>query len=627
MATSRGPSSGLTSQLLGQAAGIVAYAQGRIDVVDSYIEGIDTAVLSLTAPTITPSFPTGGEMPSVAVPSAPTIEVPTWVAPGIPTAFTGDLDVSDLEIAPFDAELPDINYLSPPEAFSQELTDAPTISLEYEEPTLSVSLPAAPDLLSISVTPFSGIDIPTFSETSPELVAVAPSIREYVPGSQYTSDLLTSVKAQLLARIQGGYGLGAEAETALWDRGREREARGAADALADLERMEALGFMLPPGVYADARIKIITETDYAARGHSREAMIESARLELDQVKHALTSAVQLESQLMDYTNAVEQRLFEASRYATEAGIQIYNAQVQAYASMVNAYQAKVAAYEARVRAEVQKVEAYKAQISAEETKARVNQALVDQYRARIEAALSSIRVFEAQISAIQAKADIEKTKVMLFGEQVRAYVAQVNAYTAGVEGFRASLQAEQTKQQVYQSQVDAFTARVNASARQIDARIAAYKGRIDAKVAEYDGYRAAVQGESSRVQSYAQIGSTIYDGYKAEVAAISTHNEVLLKQWQAVLDQNQRTAEIGISAAKANAELYVTTRSLALDAAKAGAQVAAQIGSAALNAVNFSGSVSSSEGYSASDSYSEAVSVSSSTSSSNSVNQNYNYSV
>lgn len=622
-----GPTNTLTSTLLGNASSIVAYAHGRVHVVDSFIGQLSNAVLSLQAPIITPEFPTGGVLPAIAVPEPPEFEAPVWVAPAMPSAFAEVLNLGDLEVEAFDIDPPEVLFGTAPAPFVGVMPDAPGINIDFEDPDLVVELPAPPALLALSVSSFAGINMPTFDEAAPTLEIVEPSIREYVPGAEYTSALLTALEQSLLERIQnGGTGIG-DAELPIWERGREREARAAADALAKLDQMEALGYAFPPGIYLDARIKIITETDYAERGHSREVMIKSAEMQLENVKHALTTAVQVEGQLLDHTNAVEQRLFESSRYATEAGIAIHNAKVQAFTALVEVYRSKVGVYEALVRAETQKVEAYKAQIGAEEAKARVNQALVDQYRAQIEAALSNVKVFEARIAGIQAKADIEKTKVMIFGEQVKGYATQVNAYTAGVEAFRAGLLTEQTKQQVYQAQVDAFNARVNASVRQIEARISAYKGRIDAKTAEFDGYRAAVQGESSRIQALTQMSGVVADTYKSEVAATSAYNETLLKQWQVVLDQNQRTAEIGISTAKANAELYISSRSLGLEAAKTGAQVAAQIGSAAINAVNFSGSVSSSEGFSQSVGVSNSVSSSTSSSVGTSTNYNYNASV
>lgn len=621
-------SSGLTSSLLGTASGLTAYAQGRISVVDKFVAGLSTAVLSLQPPPITPEFPIGAAAPALEVPLPPSLPVPVWEAPGFPTALTEVLEIGDLEIEPFDDNPPEITYGTAPPPFEGMLPDAPAVNLVFDDPTLDISLPSPPDLLSLNVTKFDGMNLPTFSADDPVLTAVEPSIREYVPGAQYTSSLLTKLKGTLEDRItSGGTGLTQDVENAIWDRGREREARSRGESLDQLNQMEELGYSFPPGAFLAARTRIITESEYVDRGTSREVMIKSAELMLDNVKHSLTTAVQLEGQLIDYTNSVETRLFESTKYATEAGISIYNAKVQAFAGMVDVYRAKVQAYTAEIQAETAKVDAYRALVAAEEAKASINRALVDQYKVAADIALSNVEVYKARIAGIQAKADIEKTKVEIFGAQVQGFTARVNAYTAGVEGFRATLQAEQTKQQVYQSQVEAYSARVGATTQVINARIEAYKGRITAKSAEYDGYRAAVSGESARVDAIAKTSGILADTYKSRIEGITGFNDTLTKQWAATIDQQARISEIAVSAAKANAELYITTRSLALDAAKTGATVAAQIGAAALNAVNFSGSVSSSESTSNSSSIGFSTSESSSDSTSNSTNYNYNASV
>lgn len=622
------PTSGLTQSLLATSTDIRAFAEERAEAVDGFIAALSLAVGNLQPAVINPEFPAGPAVPALDIPEPPEFDTPVWVAPAIPDAFTGDLDISDYEVEPFDISPPTLVFGEAPADFSGVMPTAPAVNLDFDDPTLTVTLPEPPTLLELSVGTFDGINLPTFDAEDPVLDVVAPTIREYEPGAAYTSALLTSLKATLLERLTtGGTGLDAATEAAIWERGREREARAYADAIAKLDQMEALGYALPPGNYTDARLRLITETDAAERGHSREVMIKSAEMQLDAVKHALSAAVELEGQSMNYSNQVEQRLFESARYATEAGVSIYNARVQAFAAMIDVYKSKVNIYEAQVRAEIAKVEAYKAEVDAEQAKAQINIALVDQYKAQIEAALSNVEIYKAEIAGIAAKADIEKTKVMIFGEQVRGYTAQIGAYTAGIEGYRAKLQAEETKSNVYRSQVEAFTARVNASSKQVEARIEVYKGQIAAKSAEYDGYRAAIQGESSRVEGLTKVQGVIADAYKAEVQAAGMYNEVLTKQWQAALDQAQRVTEIGITAAKANAELYISTRGLALDAAKTGAQVAAQIGAAAINAFNFSASVSSSEGYSANESVSNSTSTNHSDSSSTSTSTNYNYSV
>lgn len=622
------PSNQLTSSLLGTASGLTAYAQGRISVVDGFINNLANLVISLVPPPITPEFPIGASAPAIQTPTLPDFETPLWNAPGFPTPFIDVLDIGDLDVQPFDIDPPTLNYGTAPPPFVGNMPDAPAVNLTFTDPTLTLNLPAPPALLSLNIMPFDGMNLPTFDADVPVLTAVEPSIREYTPGSGYTSSLLTGLKAVLEERITtGGTGLTQEVENAIWDRGREREARAEADSLSKIDEMETLGYAFPPGIWLDARLKITTEAEYQNRGHSREVMIKSAELQLDAVKHALTTATQVEELMLTQNNQVENRLFEASKYATEAGIAIYNAKVQAYASLVNVYEAKVRAYTAQIQGETAKVDAYRATIAAEEAKAQINTALVNQYKVQADVALSNIEVYKAEIAGIQAKADIERTKVMVFGEQVRGYTAQISAYTAGVEAFRATVQAEATKSEAYKAQVDAFAARVGATTAIIDGRVKAFQGRIAGKTAEYDGYRAAISGESARVDAIAKRSGVIADAFKSQVAAAGSYNEVLTKQWGATIDQQARIAEIGVSVAKANAELYVTSRSLALDAAKTGATVAAQIGAAALNAVNFSGSVSSSESANANVGASTSTSVSRSTADSHSTNYNYNASV
>jgi hypothetical protein len=608
---------------LGDPAGISAYADQQTDAANAYLLRLGDATANLTPPVINPEFPTGPSAPPQLTSTAPTFQPIVWTSPDAPAAFTEVLDVTDVLPDPFDDEPPTLSFGSAPAAFSEAAPASPGINLVFEDPALVVDLPAPPSLLSLNIATFDGITLPDAPADVATFTVVAPSIREYVPGAQYTSNLLMHLRSYLDGVIvNGGTGLNSDVENAIWDRGREREARSRADALKDLDKIEELGFALTPGVYLDARLKITTESDYANRGLSREIMIKQAEMALDTTQKAMASAGELEAKSMDYSNAVEQRLFDSTKYATEAGISIYNAQVQAYTAYVEAYRTKVQIYTAEVQAQIALVDAYKAQVDAEAAKAQVNTAIVEQYKAQIEAAMSAVEIYKARIAGIQIKAEIEKTKIEAYGAQIQAFVAKVNAYTAGVEGYRATLEAEATKQKIYQSQVEAFSARVEAASKEADIQIAAYKGRLDSFVAQWEGYKAQIAGEASKAQAVSAYNSSLADEYKAEVTAVTSFNDTLTKQWQVALDQAQQVANIGISAAKANAELYVTTRSLALDAAKVGAQVSAQLGASALNAINWSTSFSNST----SNAYGESFSLSQAQSDSTSVSTSYNYS-
>lgn len=622
-------SSDLTGSLLGTANNMVAYARERVTAVDGFVNNLSNSVLSLVAPSISAQFPSINQAPAIRSDEAPGVMIPVWTAPGMPTAFTDNLDVSSIGVDPFDENPPVISYGTAPDAFNEPLPTTPGVNLEYTYPDLEVTLPGAPSLLSLNSIQFSGVNIPNFTDLPPDAVnLVAPGIVQYVPGSQYTSALLTSLRARLQDVIDNGSdGLGRPGEQAIWDRGREREAYSQRDALLKLDQMEALGYHLPPGIWFDARQRIITEGVANERGYNREVAAQSATLAMDLLKASLATAEGLEGKLIDYNNAVEQRVFETCRYATEAGIAIYNAKVQAYGQMVEVYRAKIQAYTARVQAELAKVEVYKSQIEAERLKVDMNTSLIAQYKAQIDAAMTNVTIYQARLQGIQTKADIEKTKVQLFGALVQAYGAKVNAYSAQVEAYKATLQAEQVKEQVFATQVQAYSAQVDASAKLIDSKVQVYRARIDAKLQEYEGYKAAIAGASAQIDASVRAQGLGVDVFRAKVQADSAYNDVLTKQWQVVLDQNERIAEIGIQAAKANGELYISSRGLVLDAAKASATVSAQIAAAGMNAVNFSGSVSSSESIGLSAGVSSSVSQSISNSTGTSTSYNYNYSV
>lgn len=594
-----------------------AIAIQEVNAANNYLVTLANATVGLQPPVINPVFPSTPSAPPLLTSTPPELQEVIWQLPDLPTPFSGSLDLGSYLPEPFDATPPALAYGSPPSDFSEALPDAPGVNMDFVTPDLTVSLPAPPSLLSINTYRFDGVSFPTIDTTVPTLDIVAPSVVPYVPGSLYVSSLLSAAQSALQRFIEdGGTALPPAIEQALWDRARDRESRAAADAIADLDRMESLGYAAPPGVYLSARTRIATEMGYTATTLSREIAIEQAKLEQQNVIAALQNATQLEGQLINYRNAVEQRLFESVKYATEAGVAVYNAQVQAYAAYLDAYKTKVAVYEAQIRAELGKVEAYKAEMEAESVKAQINTALVEQFKAQITAALANVEIFKAEIAGIQTKAEIEKMKIEIFGEQVKAYSSKVNAYTAGVEGFRARVGAEAAKQDAFKSQVQAYAAQVDAGAKVIGAKIDEFKARIEAKNTEWEGYKAASAGQVARAQAIASVNQSLSESYKAESAAVSSYNEVLTKQWQVSIDQAERIVEIGISAAKANAELYTTTRGLALEAAKVGAQVSAQIGAAALNSANWSWSESDSNSVSDSTARSSSSSVSTSQSTS-----------
>lgn len=542
----------------------------------------------------------------------PTLSSTNWNFIDFPGTFIENLNVDGLLPQPFDEDPPALTFAGAPGEFTVPPPDAPGVDITYTYPTLNTSLPAPPNLLSLNIAPFAGTNLPTFSATEPTLTAYEPTLYTYTPGSMYSSALLSSMASTLQARIQnGGTGLPPAIEQAIWDRAREREYKQMASALADLDRMEILGYAFPPGIYADARIKIQTEANYNIANQSREVMIKQAELELTNILKALDTATQLEAKLIDYNNQIEQRSFEAVKYMTQAGIELYNAKVRAYSQFVDAYKAKIAVYEAQVRAETTKVEIYKAQVAAEEAKAQINTALVNQYKVSADIALSAIEIYKAQIAGIQAKAEIEKTKVMIFGEEIKAYASRISAYTAQTEAYKAGVQAEATKQEAFKAKVQAYSAQVDASGKIIQAKIEEYKGKIQAKTNEYEGYKAYVSGEGERVRALASNNQSIATLYQGQVSSRASVNDSIAKTWSAAVDAAVRNIGNAVEQSKGYGQIYSSYNSAISEYVKGRMSAMAQIKSAELNQYNLSTSMSNqtSVSNSYSNSYSESLSA------------------
>lgn len=600
----------------GDAAAMFSLSTQLVMKATSYVDSLAQLAQQLAAPVINFIPPAISATPVPVTVAVPSFLEPTFNIPTQPEPFLGTLDISGLLPSPLSVVAPELNFGSPPASLTTQPPSSPGIDLNFDYPTVEISLPNPPTLLSLDTVVFNPLNIPTFNLSVPGLTAVAPSIIQYREGDLFTSQLLTDLENGLSNAIKTGAldALAAQAQQALFDAGREREYRAQADALLELDRMtETLGFAFPPGVYVDARIKLQTETTNTLAGISRDIMYKQADLQLQNIISARKEAVDLEGKLIDYANTVAQRAFETTKYATEASISIYNAQVQAYTASLEAYRTQATIYATQIQGIQAQVAMYTAQIEFERTKAEINNALVSQYKVQVDAALANLEIFKVEAQIIQIRAEIEKTKVEVFGAQIQAFVAQVNAYTAQVEGYKATVQTQSVIEGVYKTQVDAYGVTVDAGIKAADAVIEQYKGRIQGYEAQLDAFKANLQAMVEEARAAALVNENSARVYSAEVQAVSAYNELLTKQWEAVTNEQEKIAEVAVKAAEANGQLFISARQLQQEGAKVAATVLAQLGAASLNAIHWSNSSSWGLSTSASSSFSQSISDSTST--------------
>ncbi|MDR3427800.1 hypothetical protein [Silvimonas sp.] len=576
-----------------------------------------------SAPSISPDFPEITTPPAPVTANMPTLQAVSWSVPAQPSAFgVKPPDVAGLLPGPFTGTPPSLVFGTMPVVDYGTAPAAPAVDLNFTMPTLDLNLPAAPSLLSISVKPFNGVTLPTLSVNVPSLTAVAPNIIPYEEGATYASLLLSSLINDLNSAVADGsyLTLNQQVQDGLWDAGREREYRQQADALAELDRMESLGYAFPPGVYLDSRLKVQTETNNTIAGISRDIMTKQAELQLENLTKAREQAVMLEGKQLDYANEQAQRAFESTKFTAQAAIEIYNANVEAYKASLEGYRTQATIFDTLMRGAQTQVDIYKAELDGERLKVDMDTALIQQYESQIRAQSLFVDIYKAELGAIETQANLQKIIVEAYGEEIRAFVAKVNAFSSEVEAYKAQIDAQGVVQNTYKTAVEAYAAEVNAGASEATALIEGFKAQVSAYSTQLEGYRAAVTGMAEQARAASEYNSAAADVYRSEMTAIASYNDVLTKQWQATMDISEKIAEVGVQAAKANGDLFISTKNIAVEAAKGGAQVAAQLGAAALGAVHFSqsnawsSSLSAGISYGVSNSYSGINSVSSSTS-------------
>jgi hypothetical protein len=564
-------------------------SQSLIASTQNYIASLATAENNLVAPVINPIFPIVAGAPVPATAQQPQLVDVAWNVPASPAPFaSGPISTSTLP-GPFTGVAPTLSFPAPPIPFTQAVPQSPALDFNFVYPTPSISILSAPQLLTLDPVSFTPFTIPQFTATVPTLNISAPNIIPYVEGALFTSQLLTDLQTTLDGAITFGTwtGLPPGIETNLYNRAREREYAQQADALAEFDRMETLGYAFPPGVYLDGRIKIQTETAYVIAGLSREIMTKQAELILENTIKAREQAVALESKLIDYANQVAQRSFETAKYATEASIAIYNGQVRTYEVSLEAYKTQAVVYDAVIRGIEANVQVLKAEIEFEQVKASINTALVEQYKAMISASELVLDVAKVQLQIIETQANVQKITVEAFGEEIRAFVGQVNAYQAQIDAYKALVSTQGVIEDVYKTQVEAYTATVNAGVAQVNANVAVLNGQIHVYEAQIEGFKAQIESMVGQATAASQFNTAEAEVYKAAVAAITSYNGTLTAQWEAVINEQEKIAEIAVQAAKANGDLYIAARGLALDASKTAAQVASQIGAAAVGAIHW----------------------------------------
>lgn len=497
-----------------------------------------------------------------------------------------------------------------------------------------VALPDEPDLTMPTMGQLKDIAIPDapqltiedFSAVAPVADAlVVPEVLLNWREPEYKSEVLPDLVEWVKRYMQGGTGLPAPVEDALFGRARDRLTAETNVAVQEaVESWAARGFTMPPGMLAAQTDAIRAKAQLQAAGLNRDIMVEAAKWEIENIRFAVQQGMALEQLLQNLFENMAKRMFEAARFHAQAQIDVFNARVSLFNAQLQAYNTAAQVYKTKVEATLSRVQLFKAQVEAAIAQGQLNEQAVEVFKAQITAVQAQAEMFATKMRGAQTKADVVKAKIDAYRADVQAFAELVGAEKVKFDAYSSQIAGEKAKADAFDSLARAHAATISGIAAQADLKVKQVQLHIEnnrnhATIygADTDRYRAEVDASLSLVKEHLAA-------FQAEAAAWESSERVKVANAQmkqsyneSVMRTNIANAEMQLKQYDANIQKAYQQAQIALEAAKAVGQYAAQLAAGAMSALHVSASVSGSGSQSAS--YGETESKSEST------NHNYNY--
>ena len=450
------------------------------------------------------------------------------VAPTFPISPSAPI-LADLVAFPLDATPvlggsdPDIVFPLPPDDFAGIIPNSPILAEPVVPPSPDDTLPAAPTLETIVLPTAPTIFIPSFLATLQD-GPIAPDDTFSYNEIPYTSTLLDDLEAKLEFFLGANTtGLEAVIWQGIWERAVERE-----DLLAIKARDEssiefaARGFSLPPGAQVARDQEIIQANQDMASSLSREQAIEEARLEVENVRFAITSTIELQIALIRNHSDIQGRALDVARLTVELPQALFRAKIDAHNAEIAAYRVEVDVFSALLQAEITKIEIFKAEIDSQKLITEINSANIANYKAQIDAVVATFDLYRAQLDAARFVLEINRQRLEEFQALIAAFEAEARVLVAEAGIYESKVMAERLKVDVRKTEVEAFAQQVNAYAAVNSAKAASKGQEIDVerfKIENFTAEISAVQAQIAALTAELTADVEVFNSFVAKFSA------------------------------------------------------------------------------------------------------------
>jgi len=474
------------------------------------------------------------DLPAIALPDLPNLSAlpdPNDGLPGMPTwQSVGDINLPAAPSAPpISGITADPAPVFNPTPVTVTLPAAPA-------PIVTGVAPTAPTLTDVALPTLALPTLPYFDPASlPAVLAFSYSEQPYTPA------VANELRQQILTWLQGGTGLPAAVEQALFARAYDRQEQ---INYREEQRIRAdwasRGWQLPPGAMGK-QIQAVREQGMLQTSETaREILVKAAEWEIENLRQAVAHGITFEKLLQEHFHQLANRAFEVAKTRVESDIARLNAQIAAHNLVV-------VVFEAQVKAAVLPLEVAKIQVD-------INKGKIEAYRADISAWAEKIAARKIEFDAYETQVKAETAKIGLMEAEARAFAATVEGYKSGND-----VKIQNIKIQI--EQMEAALKRHNLLLETEKARVQAQVAQLNAQT---DRYKAQLSGYTTTTQAKVQLAVADF--------------EARMKQYDAQVSRSVQQAHLQMEAAKAAAQIQSQLVAGAMSSTSISANISAGVG-------------------------------------------------
>lgn len=591
----------------------IDYVAALLELLGDQMEAIRTELgnttlpdlTPATIPSVTPTYPTFTDITNLRPP--PIVVTPVTITPEPRPDFI-DIDEVPADNIPaytITDYIPDFPP-APTDAVPTFTEDAPDIA-DVEKPVKPVyTLPSDPVLYYPVIPDVPVFSFTTFDEELEPFNFVEPSTIVNAGQLGYTSTLNDAIKSSLENTVRvGGTGLADSVEDSIWRREEERALIAHYDAMDQIaDEFGRRGFVLPPQMMTGAMM--VEKINYVNKrlDTSRDIAIKQAELAQTNSHFAIEQGNAYENMMITAWNAINQRVFEASKAMVGYDVEIYRSNIERYNILVNTYKVKADVWKTSIDGEVAKMQGYLAQIEGAKATIEMSKLNVDVYSAKVEAVKALIQMYATEMEAAKVSADIEMLKLNRYKYQIDAYVALINGVVAKFNLYATEVDAEKSRISAWVTQIDGFKARVDAAKAEIEAHTARIAAQADTNKSlatvyssDMDAFKVLVTQDVSRMESEVRVYEAKIKAYESDAKAYESMGMLTMKVIDSQISEFKIETDLQTEWLKLDASVYLDYWKTRFGVFETQAQVYAQVAAAAMNSENTSTHFSESFNY------------------------------